>query len=82
MPFKNAKMREFLSWLSGLPTRLVFKRTWVQSLASLSELKSSVAVSYGVGRSCSLDHKLLWLQCRLADAAQIPPLSRELPHAR
>ena len=40
---------------------------------------SGVAVSYGVGHRCSSDLALLWLWCRLAATALIPPLAQELP---
>ena len=39
-------------------------------------------MSCGVDRRCDLDPVLLWLWCRLAAAALIPPLARELPHAK
>ena len=42
---------------------------------------SGVAVSCGVGRRCSLDLVLLWLWCRLAAVAPIPPLAWEPPYA-
>jgi len=37
-------------------------------------------VSCGVGCRRGLDPALLWLQCRLADAALILPLAWELPY--
>ena len=49
----------------------------VRSLASLSGLRSSIAVSCGVGRRCSLDPELLWLWCRPAATAPIGPLAWE-----
>ena len=42
---------------------------------------SSIAMSYSVGRGCSLDLVLLWLWCRLAATAPIWPLAWELPYA-
>ena len=42
---------------------------------------SGFAVTCGVGRRCGLDPMLLWLWCRPAAAAPIPPLARELPYA-
>ena len=48
-------------------------KTWVQSLALLSELRSDVAAS------CSSDPVLLWY--RPAAAAPIQPLAQELPYA-
>ena len=42
---------------------------------------SSVAVSCGVGLRCSSDPVLLWLCCRLAAAAPVPPLAWEPPYA-
>ena len=38
-------------------------------------------MSYGVGRRCSWDLVLLWLWCRLAAVARIPPLAWEPPCA-
>ena len=46
--------------------RLVSMRTWVRSPASLSGLRIQ---------------GLLWLWCRMAATAQIPPLAWELPYA-
>ena len=37
-------------------------------------------MSYGVGGSLHSDLELLWLQCRLAAAAQIQPLAWEFPY--
>ena len=42
---------------------------------------SSVALRCCVGCRHSSDPTLLWLWCRLADAAPIQPLTWELPHA-
>ena len=44
---------------------------------------SGIVVSCGVGRRRSSDPKLLWLWCRPAAAAPIPPLALawELPYA-
>ena len=50
---------------------LVTMRTQVQSLASLSELRISIAMSSGVGHRCGLDLAFLWLWCRPAAAAPI-----------
>ena len=55
------------------PTQLVSTRMQVQSLASLSS---------GVGRRRGSDLALLWLGCRLIDAAPIRPLALELPYAK
>ena len=60
-------------------TQLVSMRMWVQSLAS--SVGSGVAVSCGAGHRCRLDLALLWLWCRPADAALIPPLAWELQYA-
>ena len=38
-------------------------------------------MSCGVGRRHSLDPALLWLRCRLAAVAPIPPAAWELPYA-
>ena len=43
--------------------------------------ESHVAVSCGVGGRRGLDPLLLWLWCRLAASAPIPPLAWELPYA-
>ena len=40
-----------------------------------------IAVSCGVGHRCSSDPAWLWLGCRLAAAALIPPRAWEPPHA-
>ena len=47
------------------------------------QLVSGVAVSCGVGHRCGLGPALLWLWlwCRLAAAALIPPLTWEPPYA-
>jgi len=42
---------------------------------------SGVAVSCGVGCRCGSDLALLWLWCRSAATAPIPPLAWELPYA-
>ena len=51
--------------------RLVTMRLGVQSLASLSGLRSGLAVSCGVGRRCNSDPALLWLWCTPAAVAPI-----------
>ena len=51
------------------------------TLASLSGLRISVAMSCGVGRRCGSDLAWLWLWCRLAAAAPIGPLAWEPPYA-
>ena len=56
-------------------------RMWVQSLASLRGLRSSVATSCGVGRRCGSDPVLLWLCRKLATTALIGPLAWEPPYA-
>ena len=55
--------------------------TWIQSLASLSGLRMSVALSCGVGCRCGLDPALLWLWCGPAATALIRPLAGESPYA-
>ena len=61
--------------------RLASMRRQVRSLALLSVQGSDGAMSCGVGRRCNLDPALLWLWGRLAAAAPIRPLARELPYA-
>ena len=61
--------------------QLVSMRIWVQSLASLRRLRSSIAVNNGVGQRHGLDPALLWLWCRPAGAALILPLAWELTYA-
>ena len=56
-------------------------RTQVRSLALLSGLRSSVALSCGVGQRCSSDPVMLWLWCRPTAAAPIQPLAWEPPYA-
>ena len=59
---KKGHPLNFLLWLSGLRTRLVSMRMWVQFLASLRGVKGSgIAMSLGVGCRHSLDPVLLWL---------------------
>ena len=53
----------------------------VQSLASLSGLRSSAAVSCGVGRRHGWDLALLWMWCRPVATVPIQPLSWESPYA-
>ena len=56
-------------------------RRWVRSLASLSGLRISIAVSFGVGRRHDLDPTLLWLWRRPVATAPIIPLVWEPPYA-
>ena len=73
---------EFPSWFSELQTQPVSMRMWLQSLASLSELRSRfVATNCGVSHRCITDWALLWLWSRLAPADPIQPLAWELPCA-
>ena len=44
-------------------------------------LRSSIAVSYGVGHRCSWDPVLQWLWYRPAAITLIQPLACELPYA-
>ena len=53
-------------------------RTKFRSLALRSGLRSSVAVSCGVGYRCGLYLALLWLWYRLATTALIQPLAGNL----
>ena len=54
---------------------------WVRSLALPIGLRSSVAVSYGVGRRRDSDPALLWLWRRPAATYPIRPLAWEPPYA-
>ena len=72
----------------GVPVIAQQKLIWlgtmkfqVWSLASLSGLGSSVAMSCGVGHRRGLDPALLQLWCRPAAVALIQPLAWELPYA-
>ena len=56
-------------------------RTQVQSVASLSGLGSSAAVSCGVDCRPASDPVLLWLRCRPAATAPNGPLAWEPPYA-
>ena len=57
------------------------KRLWVRSLALLSGLRSSIAMSCGVGWRWGSDSTLLWLWHRPAATALIGPLAWEPPYA-
>ena len=72
---------EFPLWFSGERIWLVSMRTQVQSLASLSGLKISIAVSCGVGHRHAWDLALLWLWGGPAAVAPIRCLASETPHA-
>ena len=61
-------------------TRLLFMRTWVQSLALLSGLRTGIALSCSADHSYGSDPALLWLWCRLAAAAPMRPLAWKHPH--
>ena len=56
-------------------------RLQVRSLASLSGLRISVAMSCGVDHRCGWDLTLLWLWCRPAATASIGPLAWKPPYA-
>ena len=56
-------------------------RLQVQSLVSISGLRSDIAMICGVGQRRSLGLALFWLWCRLAAVAPIGPLAWELPYA-
>ena len=56
-------------------------RMRVLSLAPISGLGSSIAVSGSVVHRCCSDPELLWLQYKTAAAALIQPLAWELPYA-
>ena len=53
----------------------------VRSLALLSELRSGIAESCGVGCRCGSELALLWLWCRPVATAPIRPLAWEPPYA-
>ena len=72
----------------GVPTMAEWKQIWlvtmkmqVQSLASLSGLRSSIAVSCPVGYRHSSDLALLWMWHRPAAIAPIWPLAWESQYA-
>ena len=56
-------------------------RTQIQYLILLSELRSGISMSCGVGRRRGLDLVLLWLWHRPEAIAPIQPLAREPPYA-
>ena len=56
-------------------------RLQVRSLASLSGLRTRVAMSCGEGCRRSSDPVLLWLWCRPVATAPIGPLAWEPPYA-
>ena len=54
----------------------------VGSISGLTQrVKDHVAMSCHVGHRCNSDPMLLWLWCRLSDAATIQPLAWELLYA-
>ena len=63
----------------SVETNLASMRTQVQSLASLSALRSGVATSWGVCHRHGSDLALLWLRCSPAATAPIQPLTWEPP---
>ena len=86
------KFQQVTFWISkndpGVPVMVQQKliwlgtmRLWVRSLALLSGLRSSVAMSCGVGHICGSDPILLWLWSRPAAVAPIRPLAWEPPYA-
>ena len=73
--------REFLLWLSRLGTQHSIYEN-ADSIPGLTQwFKSSIVPSCRVGCRCGWDPALLWLWCRLAATALIPPLAWELPYA-
>ena len=62
-------------------TWLASMRMWVWSLASLSGLGSSIAISCGIGCICGSDLGLLWLCYRQTAEAPIQALAWKLPYA-
>ena len=79
-PLHENQIVDFLLWLSGLWTQLVSVRMWVQSLASFSKLRISLAKSCGVVCRGGSDLALLWLLHWLAAVALIRPLACESPY--
>ena len=57
-------------------------RTGAQSLASLSGLRAGMALNCGVDHRYVSGPMLVWLWCRLAAIALIPPLAWELRNAQ
>ena len=62
-------------------TQIASMRMQVRSLALLSGLRTSTAVSCGVGQRLGSDLALLWLWHRPVVAAPIRPLTWDPPHA-
>ena len=71
---------EFPLWLP-LRTQQVSTKMWVRSLAFSVHWGSGVAANYGIGCRWGSELVLLWLWCRPAATALIPPLALELPYA-
>ena len=70
----------FPLWLSGLGTQRSLREDWGSSLGLNQWVKDLVlAASCRIGRPCGSDPVLPRLWCRLAGAALIQPLARELP---
>ena len=63
------------------PVRLLEDAGLVPGLAQQVEAPAGTAASCGVGGRHSSDPALLWLWCRTAAEAPIPPPAWELPHA-
>ena len=78
---KTSKAWEFPLWLSRLRTWLISMRMGVQSLTSLSGLRSWHCCKLQCRSKVQLDLALLWLCCRLAAADPIWPLAWKLPNA-
>ena len=67
--------------LGRLRTQLLSMRMWVQSLASISELRIQHCYKLQHRSQIWLRYLLLWLWCRLAAAALIQPLAQEFAYA-
>ena len=72
---------EFPLWLSGLRPDIVSLRMQVLSLDLLSGLRIWHCHSCSIGPKWCSDPELLWLWCRPAAVAPIPPLAWEPPYA-
>ena len=78
----NPTSNQEVSGLIPDPTQWVTNPTSNQEVSALTPDPShGIAMSCGVNRRCSSDPTLLWLWCRPAAVAPIPPLAWELLYA-